>query len=726
MNASKELSRRDFLELSVHGAVGVGVSAIPLLTTAGCSDQTTKTVHGACCLDCPDTCSWQVTVVNNSVKEFKASSDHPFTAGKLCDKMMNYPTDVTYSSHRLLKPLKRVGQKGKGEFVEISWAQALSEVSTQLKTILREKGGEAILPFSYGGNEGMVQGRAGTRFFAHIGASQLDRTICGAAVEAGLIATNGQTTGVLPEDIVHSRYIILWGTNTVHSNQHLWPFIEKAQTKGAKIVVVDPFQSQTALQADWHIQPMPGTDTALALGLINVILAENLQDRDYIDKYTTGIEELTAHVQKYTPEAVARLTGLAKETIVELARAYAKGSPSLIRILIGLEHHANGANACRAIAILPALTGAWKQLGGGLMNMTYELFGNALNGQKVEWPDSLKKSTARTVNMVQLGKALTDAEAPPIHALIVFNANPAVTLPNQNLVVKGLKREDMLVVVLEHFMTDTARHADYVFPATTSLENWDLLTSYGTPYLTLNEPAIEPLGQSKTNTEFFRLLAKEMGFNESYLYESDLDIVKSAFDSDHEYLKGITFESLRKTGWAKMNIPNQWMPHAQGNFGKPGGKCTFYDASLTPPVAEYRPLHYSAEELASYPLHLLTIKSAKNFLNSSRANHAPHRRKEGMPFLNMNEEDAGPRNIKEGDELKVFNRLGEVYLTARIMKKVRKGVVCMPQGFWPSLMKGGASANALTNELLTDMGGSAALQETKVQVVKLSGRKVKA
>jgi anaerobic selenocysteine-containing dehydrogenase len=723
MKDLKELSRRNFLELSVQGAVGVGVSALPLLTASGCKDETTKTVNGACCLDCPDTCSWQVTVANNKVKEFKAATDHPFTAGKLCDKMTNYPTDVTYSPHRLLKPLKRVGQKGKGEFVEISWEQALSEVSTQLKNTLREKGAEAILPFSYGGNEGMVQGKAGTRFFAHIGASQLDRTICGDAAVAGLTATNGQTTGVLPEDIVHSRYILLWGTNTVHSNQHLWPFIEKARANGAKIVVIDPFQSQTALQADWHIQPMPGTDTALALGLINVILTENLQDSDYIDKYTTGINELTAHVQKYPPETVAQLTGLDKETIIELARAYAKGSPSLIRVLIGLEHHANGANAYRAIAMLPALTGAWKQMGGGLMNMTYELFGNALNQQRVELPDSLKDSKSRTVNMVQLGKALTD-DKEPIHALIVFNANPAVTIPNQNLVVKGLKRKDMLVVVLEHFMTDTARYADYVFPATTALENWDLLTSYGTPYLTINEPAIEPLGQSKTNTEFFRLLAKEMGFTESYLYESDLDIVKNAFDSDHEYLKGITFESLRKTGWAKMNIPDKWMPHAQGNFGKADAKCKFYDAELTPSLADYQPLTYTAEELASYPLHLLTVKSTKNFLNSSRANHAPHRKKEGAPFLDMNEEDAAPRNIKEGDELKVFNQRGEVYLTARIMKKVRKGVVCMPQGFWPSLMKGGASANALTNHLLTDMGGSAAIQEAKVQVVKWPGRDV--
>ena len=717
MASSKEITRRNFLEISTQGAVGLGL--IPYIT-ASCSDtHASKTVNGACCLVCPDSCSWQVTVANNQVTDFKAPAEHPFTAGKLCDKMANYPTDVTFSPKRLLNPLKRIGQKGEGKFEEITWERAISEISNQLQTIIREKGGEAILPFSYGGNEGTVQANAGDYFFAQIGAAQLERNICGGAVEAGIVATNGQTTGVLPEDILHSRYIILWGTNPVHSNQHLWPIIEKARTKGAKLVVIDPFQSQTAVQADWHIQPLPGTDTALALGLIHVILKEKLQDQDYIDKYTTGIEELTKHSVGYSPQAVAQLTGLDEADIIQLAREYAQGSPSLLRVLIGLEHQANGASAARAIALLPALTGAWKQLGGGLMNMTYELFGEALNYQLLELPEALKNKKTRKVNMVQLGKALTAQDPDPaIYALFVFNSNPAVTMPNQNLVVKGLERADLLTVVLEHFLTDTARYADYVFPATTALENWDLLTSYGTPYLTINEPALEPLGQSKPNTEFFRLLSKAMGFTENHLYHSDLDIVKSLLDSDRPYLKGITFESLRKTGWAKLTIPEKWMPHAEGNFGKPGGKCKLYDADQNPPVADYVPFSYSAEDLTKYPLHLLTVKSTKNFLNSTRANHEKHTEKEGKPFLDIHETDAKTRNIAAGDELKVYNQRGEVYLTARIKNKVRKGVVCMPQGFWPSLMKGGSSANALTHDLLTDMGGSAALQEARVEVIK--------
>ena len=718
MATPKEITRRNFLEISTQGVVGLGLA--PLIT-ASCSDANgAKTVNGACCLDCPDSCSWQVTVTNNQVTEFKAANEHPFTAGKLCDKMANYPTDVTYSPKRLLTPLKRIGKKGEGKFEEITWEKAMSEISTQLQTISKEKGGEAILPFSYGGNEGKVQANAGDNFFAQIGATQLERNICGGAVEAGIMATNGQTTGVLPEDIIHSRHIILWGTNPVHSNQHLWTIIEKARTKGAKLVVIDPFQSQTAVKADWHIQPLPGTDTALALGLIHVILVEKLQDQDYIDQYTTGIDELTKHVANYSPKAVAQLTGLDETDITQLARDYANGSPSLIRVLIGLEHQANGASAARAIAMLPALTGAWRQLGGGLMNMTYELFGDALNNQLLDIPDVLKNKKTRKVNMVQLGKALTTNElSPAIHALFVFNSNPAVTMPNQNLVVKGLERADLLTIVLEHFMTDTARYADYVFPATTALENWDLLTSYGTPYLTINEPAIDPLGQSKPNTEFFRLLSKAMGFTEKYLYHTDLDMVKSLLDSDKPYLKGITFESLRKTGWAKLNVPYNWMPHAEGNFGKPGGKCKLYDADLNPPIADYVPFAYSADDLARYPLHLLTIKSTKNFLNSTRANHDKHTRNEGKPYLDIHEADAKTRTIAEGDELKVFNQRGEVYLTARIKNKVRKGVVCMPQGFWSSLMKGGSSANALTHDLLTDMGGSAALQEARVEVVKI-------
>ena len=716
---NKGIDRREFIEISAKTAIGIGMTPLPLLTNGCLASTTTKIVHGACYHDCPDRCSWKVTTIENKVIDFQASQN-PYTAGKLCDKMVNFPNDVTFNSDRILTPLKRTGDKGKGEFAKISWKQAINEVATKLKTIINEKGGESILPYSFGGNQGIVQSNAHNRFFAHIGASQLERTICGDAAVAGVLAANGQTTGVLPEDCVHSRFIILWGTNPVLSNQHLWPFIQKAKGNGATIVVVDPFKSLTAEKADWHIQPYPGTDTALALGLIHVILKENLQDQEYIDLYTIGIEELKAHVQKYDPVSVARITGLEKETIISLAKNYAQSSPSLIRVLIGMEHQVNGASAFRAVAMLPALTGAWRHFGGGLMHMTYELFGASLNWDTVTLPKELANKETRSINMIELGKALTSKDLNPrVDALFVFNSNPAVTTPNQNLVLKGLERDDLLTIVSEHFITDTARYADYIFPATSVLENWDILDSWGTAYININEPAIEPLGDSKPNSELFRLLSREMGFSESYLYQSDIDIVKKTLQSDHEYLKGITFESLRETGGQKLNLPYKWMPHAQGNFKTKTGKCHFYDEDIEPSLPTYIPKEYNKTAKEKYPLHLLTIKTPKYLLNSSHGNIDHILKKEGKIYLEVNPKDAASRNITDGDELKVYNQRGSVLITARIGEKVQQGIVCMPQGFWPSLLKGGSSANALTDHLLTDMGRGGAIQEAKVEIVKV-------
>lgn len=719
--SNKSIDRREFIELSTKASIGIGLTSLPL-SASSCIDNTAaRTVHGACYHDCPDRCSWKVTTVDNKVTAFQASENNPYTAGKLCSKMVDFPNDVTFHPDRILTPLKRNGEKGTANFIKISWEQAIGEVAQKLKSIIDQKGGEAILPYSFGGNQGLVQGDAiPNRFFAHIGASQLERTICGSAAVAGVSAANGQTTGVLPEDIVHSRYIILWGTNPMLSNQHLWPFILKAKDKGATIVVVDPFKSQTSEQADWHIQPYPGTDSALALGLMHVILEEGLQDQDYIDRYTLGIDELTVHVQKFDPASVAEITGLQQETIISFARAYAQSSPSLIRVLIGMEHQVNGASAFRAVAMLPALTGAWRHFAGGLMHMTYELFGEALNWESITLPQKLANPTTRLINMIELGKALNNKDLNPgIEALFVFNSNPAVTTPNQNLVRKGLERNDLLTIVSEHFITDTARYADYIFPATTVLENWDIFDSWGSTYLNINEPAIPPMGQSKPNSELFRVLAGEMGFTESYLYESDLDIVKKTLQSDHDYMKGITFESLRKSGGQRLNLPDNWMPHAEGNFNTKSGKCHLYDASIEPPLPAYIPIAYSKKEMEEYPLHLLTIKTPKYFLNSSHANVDHILKKEGKPYLEVNPQDAAARNIVDGDQLKVFNRRGRVHITARVSHKVTQGVVCMPQGFWPSLLKGGSSANALTNDLLTDMGRGGALQEAKVEIVKV-------
>lgn len=717
--SNKGINRREFIEITSKTAVGMGLASLPLVNTSCIDTNTTKTTHGACYHDCPDRCSWKVTTANNKIINFEAGQDS-YTAGKLCNKMERFPDDVTYHSDRILTPLKRKGLKGAGEFEKVSWEQAIAEVASKLQDIIDKKGGEAILPYSFGGNQGKVQSQFPNRFFAHIGASQLERTICGDTAVEGVLAANGQTTGILPEDCVHSRFIILWGTNPVTSNQHLWPYIQKAKSNGATIVVVDPFKSATAEKADWHIQPSPGTDTALALGLMHVIFKENLQDQDYIDRYTVGVEELKKHVQAYDPESVARITGLEAETIISLAKSYAQSSPALIRVLIGMEHQVNGASAFRAVAMLPALTGAWRQFGGGLMHMTYELFGASLNWESITLPAALANQQTRSINMIELGKALTSKDlSPGIDALFVFNSNPAVTTPNQNLILKGLEREDLLTIVSEHFITDTARYADYVFPATSVLENWDILDSWGSTYININEPAIEPLGESKTNSELFRLLAREMGFTESYLYESDIDIVKKTLQSDHEYLKGITFESLRKTGGQRLNLPEKWMPHAKGNFKTKTKKCHFYDEDIEPKLPTYIPREYNKADREKYTLYLLTLKTPKYLLNSSHGNVDHILKKEGQPYVEINPKDAAIRNIADGDELKIFNQRGRVFMTASISLKVTQGVVCMPQGYWPSLLKGGSSANALTDHLLTDMGRGGAIQEAKVEIVKV-------
>ena len=394
-----DISRRKFVNLSLQGATGISMASTLATTSllSSCMKKNNeKTVHGACYHDCPDTCSWTVTSQNNKITEFKPSKSNPFTAGRLCSKLNRFPDDVTFHPDRVLTPLKRVGEKGEGKFEKVSWGDAITGVAKNLQSIIEEKGAEAVIPYSFAGTEGLIQKNSiSARFFAHIGASKLGRTICGDTAVAGVLATNGQSTGVLPEDIIHSRYIIIWGTNPVISNQHLWPLILKARKSGAKVVVIDPFKSKTAERADSHLQLRPGTDTALALGLMHIILRENLHDQEFIDLHTLGIEALKKHVKKYDPAAVAATTGLSEEAILQLAREYAQAQPSIIRVLIGMEHQANGASAFQAVAMLPSLTGAWKHHGGGLMHMTYELFGKAFNWDGLNVAKEIEKPGVR-------------------------------------------------------------------------------------------------------------------------------------------------------------------------------------------------------------------------------------------------------------------------------------------------------------------------------------------
>jgi anaerobic selenocysteine-containing dehydrogenase len=724
-----KISRRRFIDTGISGSLLLG-TAIPTLSSLalqGCSPDSGVT-FGACYHDCPDTCSWKVTTEKGRIVRFEAVADHPYTQGKLCGKMDKFPWDVTYNPDRILHPLKRTGKKGDGQFEQVSWDQALSEISGRLKDILANEGPSAVLPYSYAGTEGMVHMNClSGRFFTRMGASKLGRHICGDTAVAGVTGVIGMGTPMIPEDIRHSRYIILWGTNTIITNQHLWPFIEEARSKGAKLVVIDPIKTNTAEKADWHLQPRPGTDAALALGLMHIIIKEDLFDRDYVELHTVGFLQLKEQVKKYPPEKTAQITGLAAGDIVLLASEYAAAGASCIRTLIGMEHHGNGASIFRAIACLPGLTGAWRFQGGGMLNLTFSLFGDALNYEDYDITSRIEDTSTRSFNMSEIGKVLTNPDLdPPIRILFVYNSNPAVIAPNQNLVRKGLMREDLLTVVIEHFLTDTALYADYLFPATTQLEHWDLHTSWGQSYLTLNQPAIEPLGEAKSNAEFFRLLSAEMGYKERYLYESDLRIIKKILNSGHPYMKNISFKELKKRGWAKLNLPDPYIPHAHGNFPTPSGKCEFYSETLAtsglPALPDHFPPIHPDDENARFPLNLISPKSSGYFLNSSHANQKRHLAMEKEPLLSINPADAEKREIREGDWVKIFNESGRMIMKANVTGSILAGIVSIPHGWWPSKMEGGSSANALTPDGLSDQGGGSNFHDARVEVELFSGQ----
>ncbi|MEM9007502.1 MAG: molybdopterin oxidoreductase family protein [Cyanobacteria bacterium P01_F01_bin.86] len=685
-----------------------------------------QTIPGACPHDCPDTCAWQVTVEDGVATKLTGDPDHPFTRGGLCGKVSRYLERV-YSPDRILYPLRRSGPKGSGNFQRVSWEEALQAIGDRFSSLRQTVGATAILPYSYLGTMGLVQGQSlDRRFFARLGASRLQRDICGSTAAAGLAVTQGTPVGMLPEDLQHSRLILLWGTNTVVTNLHLWHFIRQAKSQGATVVVIDPLKTRTARHADWHLRPIPGTDTALALGMMHVIVAEKLQDEDYVKHHTLGFALLYQRLGAYTPKRVAALTGLDPEDIIRLARLYAHTRPAAIRLLVGMEHHANGAMMFRTIACLPALVGAWRDLGGGLIRSTGGYFDAALNLAGVEMPE-LEDPSIRAINMVQLGQALTDSDlAPPIQALFVYNSNPAVTAPAQNLVLAGLQRENLFTVVHEQFLTDTARYADYVLPATTEVEHLDLIPSWGHTYLTLNLPAIPPLGEAISNTELFRRLAQQMGFTDPYLQDSDEAIIRTALASDHPYLQGITLEQLQQDGWARLNLPSDWRPFAAGAFPTPSGKCEFYAESLQTQGLDPLPQFTAAQEslsgdqalTARYPLALITAKSATNFLNSSYGNLPWHLRREREPWLEIHPLDAASRDIADQAWVEVFNDRGRVKLRARVSDRVRPSVVSMPSGWWASLSPVGVSANALTADGLSDWGNGGDFYDTLVEVVR--------
>jgi anaerobic selenocysteine-containing dehydrogenase len=659
-------------------------------------------IRGACPHDCPDTCAWEVTVRDGVAEKLVGVKEHPFTRGGLCAKVSHY-LERTYSPDRLRHALIRSGRKGERAFRRASWDEALQLIADRLSAIVDEHGGEAVLPYSFAGTQGVVQGQSmDRRFFARLGASRLERTICGQAAAAGQLEAAGTLVGLRPQDLEHSRLILLWGTNTIVTNLHQWPIVQRARKAGAKVVVIDPLRTRTAAAADWHVRPLPGTDAALALGLMHVIVAEGLHDADYVERHTEGFDRLSDELERWPPDRAAAVTSVPAEEIVALAREYATTRPAAIRRLIGIEHHHEGARMVRTIACLPALTGAWRDRGGGILGPTAWAAWSPLDQDALAGPPP----KTRSVSMIRLGHALNELD-PPIHALVVYNSNPATTAPDSNRVMRGLAREDLFTVVLEHFLTDTAAYADVVLPATTQVEHVDLVPSWGHTYITYNEPAIAPVGEALPNTEIFRRLARAMGFDDRAFDLTDEELARAAVEGARWPLEGIDFDRLRQVGWAEAQLPDDFRPFAEGGFGTASGRLRLWSDDLPP---GFDPPPGDAE-----PLALVTAKSAHHFLNSTYANLPRHLAAEGEPLLELDAEDAAARGIEDGDLVRVSNARGAVIARARIGDVVGRGVVALPSGWWASRSRGG-SANALTTQELTDRGGGAAVHAARVEV----------
>lgn len=699
--------------------------------------STKEIVYGACPHDCPDTCSMLVTVENGRATKVSGNPDHPFTRGTLCGKVSDY-LDRVYSGDRILYPMRRVGAKGSGQFERISWDAALDEIANRFQQTINEYGAEAIMPCSYLGHEGLLNGlTVGDAFFNRLGATITERTFCISSTSTAYLMTYGPTHGTDPDTFSHSKYIILWGCNALSTNVHLWPFIKEARQKGAKLVVIDPVATRTAKQADWHLPIRPGTDGALALGLMHVIIQENLIDADYVEKYTVGYAELKERVGEYTPERVATITGIAVRDILTFAREYATNQPAVIRLGVALEKQAGGGQGIRAICCLPALVGAWRYLGGGLLQAPMWPF--PIRWEVVHRTQFIKPGT-RVINQWQLGRILTGELGlnPPIKALFVYNCNPVTQVAEQDKVVTGLARADLFTVVSEHFMTDTAEYADIVLPATTQVENLDLMFSWGHTYVTLNMPAIAPLGEAVPNTELFRRLAARMGFEEECFKLSDEELAMEVLDWSAPVMQDMDMDLLKKHGYAKLKIES--VPHAWGNFPTPSGKCEFLssmpvDSNYVLPAfrqgsEEYQPGEpvdplptyipqreswHNSELFNRYPLSLLSAKPHQ-FINSCFGNLPKHLKLQGEPCVFIHPEDAAKRSIVAGQLVKVFNDRGEFQVPAQVSDVVRPGVVVAPLGYWRKLSRADNTINALTSATFGDLGHVAAVGDALVEV----------
>ena len=693
--------------------------------------MTTQVIRAACPHDCPDTCAMLVTVEDGVATSVKGDPDHPNTAGVLCTKVARY-LERTYHPERLLYPLKRTGKKGEGKFQRVSWEEALRLISSRLRAIA-DRDPRAILPYSYAGTMGVVQGESmAMRFFNRLGASQLERTICSAAGGIGIKYTLGAKMGMDTEQYENSKLILLWGGNPIASNLHLWMRAQEAKRRGAVLIAIDPYRSLTAEKCDHHIPLLPGTDAALALGMMHLLIQHDLLDHDYIENYTLGYDQLKHRVAKWTPEKTAQICGISAAQVEMLACLYGetaqRGDPVAIRVNYGVQRAHGGGMAVRNIACLPALVGAWRHPAGGILLSSGETYPK--NEQPLQRPDLMPQDVARpqrTINMSTIGDDLlrpaSPSFGPAIEALVVYNSNPVAVAPESAKVERGFAREDLFTVVLEHFQTDTVDYADIVLPATTQLEHTDIHASYGHLYIVANNPAIAPLGEAKPNSEIFRLLAASMGFDDPLFKESDDDIAAQAFDATHPHARQFDWTQLKHDGWMKLDVPDA--PFAHGGFPTPSGKCEFYSERMKSdgfdPLPTYLPPYESiasAPELAAkYPLAMISPPQ-RNFLNTTFVNVKSLRDTEGEPYLEMHPSDANSRSIADGDMVRIFNDRGTLLAKAHVTTNTREGLVVALSIWWKKLASDGKNANELTSQRLTDMGRAPTFYDVLVQVEK--------
>jgi anaerobic selenocysteine-containing dehydrogenase len=706
------------------------------------SAQLKENYYGGCPHDCPDTCSMVFEVEDGKLSGVRGNKEHPMTRGGLCVKVKDYEKRH-YHPDRLLYPLRRTGAKGSKKFERISWDDALDEIITRWQAIIDEYGPQAIIPYSYLGHQGLVHGlNGGDAFFNRLGATVCERTFCGEGSATAWVLTNGPTAGVDPESFVHAKYIIIWGCNSVSTNLHAWHFVEDARKNGAKVVVIDPYKSRTAKMADWHICIRPGTDGALAMAMINTIIEEGLIDQDYVDNYTVGYTELAERAKQRTPEWAAEITGVPADDIRKFAREYAATKPAAIRIGVAVERNWGGGQAIRAICCLPALTGAWREVGGGIYQMTF--WEHPYKLEVISRPDFIPEGT-RVVNNLQIGRALTGESAldPPIMSMMCWNSNPVTQAPEGDKIVKGLSRDDLFMVSAEHFISDTASYADIVLPAAMGAEMEDIILSWGHNYLTYNTKCVEPPGEALSNNEIFRRLAQRMGFNEDRFKWSDSECLEHFVDWGSPACKGVDLAYLRKHGFARIDIgsPDTRAPHKEGNFPTPSGKCEMLSETAAngnfvvvpfrqmyegfqpgnsepldtlPDYVPSKELPETNPDLArKYPLNIIAPKS-HGFLNSCYANMDHKIKGQGEQFILINQVDANARGINQGDRVRVFNDRGGYEALVQVTDDVNPGLVVTTLGYWRQLNRG--TVNVVASADFADMGHAPRVFDSLVEV----------